>query len=294
MKREESLTVIKHKKTIPLARAEEIALEDIVILAPDPTQEQQTEHEIARFHRLLEEKQQEFSSAQENFKDKQKELISFALEMAKTYRGDFIAEFTKDLGTRGLGKIIENWDGSEKHIRKGQRCFYAKDYENAIKHYQNAVELYGFDIRALDGIGKSYLKINRPKEALEPYELILKHKPDSILAKINKGKILGELGKFREGIEILRDVLMVEKYNVTALVERAEVIRKYAITKLMRWDKEKLLSDALDHAESAIKIEPLCARAWYVQGEIYYSMNRKKDAFRCFAAYERLLGINDG
>lgn len=306
VKLEESLVVVKKKphraikktqlinEAIEVFPIEEIGLEDIVISTSDPTQDEKTQGEIDRFYRQLQEKRREISAVEENLQRKQRELINFALEMAKEYKGEFISEFEAELAQKGMGSMLANWDGSEQYIRDGQTMFYAKNYEAAIQQYKTALEVGGFDIRALKGLGKLYRKINKPKEALGAYDMILKHQPNSILAKINKGLVLRDMKKYMDSLDILREVIQADKYNTIAWTERAETLRQFALTKIRKRNKKKLLNIALEHITTSIELEPLSPKAWFVHGDIYYAMGEMNKAFKCYSSYEKVMVYNNG
>jgi len=70
------------------------------------------------------------------------------------------------------------------HYKLGLIYDFNKDYENAIASYQKAVELNPGHARALNALGRAYMKTGRLSEAREALEAAKKADPNLVEASI--------------------------------------------------------------------------------------------------------------
>jgi tetratricopeptide (TPR) repeat protein len=62
--------------------------------------------------------------------------------------------------------------------RLGKAHFFSDDYEAAIDFFQKALAVGGEIVDIINSIGISYLRMNRPEDALPYFERSLKLSPD--------------------------------------------------------------------------------------------------------------------
>ena len=96
--------------------------------------------------------------------------------------------------------------------------------EEAIDHFQKALQLKPDIAEAHNNLGVVLAKIGKLDEAVEHYQEALQIRPDYAEARINLGNALRTLGKLDEAIEHYQKVLQIKADSIVILNELAWVL----------------------------------------------------------------------
>ena len=92
---------------------------------------------------------------------------------------------------QGLMTIIQNDPGNAgAYAQLGNVYFDAERYQDAIKHYEQAVKLNPRDVNASTDLGVSYYYTNRPDDALRQFAHSLSVDPQHPKTLLNQGIVL--------------------------------------------------------------------------------------------------------
>ena len=139
------------------------------------------------------------------------------------------------------------------------------------------------DAEALLDVGISYIGINRHEQATEALERAARYAEDEGIeqeAWINKGVAHAELEEYDPAIGAYREALRIDDESEHAAV--AETNLAYAL-----WEFGDV-TEALEHAERAVELDPRFGQAWYNRGLLLNERGLSEDALNCFENATRL------
>jgi len=133
------------------------------------------------------------------------------------------------------------------------------------------------DADTLVDVGIEYMRINRFEQATETLERAARFADDDRLAQeawVNKGAAHGNLEEWDAAIGAYQEALDVDDDSEHAAV--AETNLAYAL-----WESGRT-SQALDHAERAVEIDPRFDRGWYNRGFFLLERGLAEEALEAF------------
>jgi DnaJ family protein C protein 3 len=102
----------------------------------------------------------------------------------------------------------------EEYLKKGDDAFIGRKYENAVRHYSDAIDLDPDNYRAFYKRSTVYQLQGKHREALGDLNQVTMLNPDYHLALVARGKLNKELGKFAQAKEDLERVVGLKKSSV--------------------------------------------------------------------------------
>ncbi len=139
------------------------------------------------------------------------------------------------------------------------------------------------DADELIDVGVEYMRINRFEQATETLERAAQFAPDKRIeqeAWVNKGAAHGNLEEWDAAIGAYQEALKIDEESDHAAV--AETNLAYAL-----WESGRT-TQALEHAERAVEIDPRFARGWYNRGFFLLERGLAEDALDAFDNAMRL------
>ncbi len=133
------------------------------------------------------------------------------------------------------------------------------------------------DADTLVDVGVEYMRINRFEQATETLERAARFADDDRLAQeawVNKGAAHGNLEEWDAAIGAYQEALDIDDDSEHAAV--AETNLAYAL-----WESGRT-SQALDHAERAVEIDPRFDRGWYNRGFFLLERGLAEEALEAF------------
>ncbi len=108
----------------------------------------------------------------------------------------------------------------------GDLFFYSKDYENAISHYENALNVHPDNIETIGKAGLSYMFLMNYEKALENIDQYLTKFPDAFFFLYSAGNCNMELRQYDEAITKFEAALEVcnnpqDKKDIESLISKA-------------------------------------------------------------------------
>ena len=91
------------------------------------------------------------------------------------------------------------------------------DYENAIKDYENAIELNKNDYEVFYALGNSQKKLKQYEKAIKSYIESIKLNPGFTSAYNNKGNIYMELKDYKKALSDFKQILLMNPKDRKAL-----------------------------------------------------------------------------
>ena len=119
------------------------------------------------------------------------------------------------------------------------------DFNEALPHFQAAVQLHSSDAIANNALAACYLALGDPSAAVPPLLLAIQNKPDYFSARYNLGNAYASLGKFDEAI-----VQFAEAVRLNSSDSMAEANLGAALA------ESGNLPDAEAHLERALQLDP--------------------------------------
>jgi tetratricopeptide (TPR) repeat protein len=106
-------------------------------------------------------------------------------------------------------------------ILKGNEHIYKKEYSEAIRRYDKAIEIDPNNASEWTNKGAALAKIGKHNGAIEYYDKALQVDPNNVLEWTNKGAALAKIGKHEEAIEYFDKAFFV---NPTRLKKLFQVV----------------------------------------------------------------------
>ena len=97
----------------------------------------------------------------------------------------------------------------EELLNRGNLLIWLKEYDEAIKFFEKAIEIKPDYIDALINKGVVLAKLQRYEKALEVYEKALKINPEDPFAWFNKGVTLGKLKRYEEELKTYENTIKI-------------------------------------------------------------------------------------
>jgi len=223
--------------------------------------------------------------------------------LASTYmkKKDFESAISMYKQLVGQERSMENYG------ELGMACFKAGKHNEAIEAFKNAAEKGELTARFLNGLGQTYLSLEKDEMALSCFEDVLKKDPDNLEGRLQVGIIEYRRKNWAQSEKYLRGVLalnaadvdaryyvaMIEvqksRYDValkqfqellTIVTKDARVYYGIGLTYARRKDSNK----AIESFVKAIELNGAMLDARWELGKIYEAVNSKEMAYREFKA----------
>ncbi|MGQ9722748.1 MAG: tetratricopeptide repeat protein [Candidatus Jordarchaeum sp.] len=137
-------------------------------------------------------------------------------------------------------------------VSKGNSMVDRGEFEEAIKFYDQALEIDPKDVVALANKGTALDQLGKYREAVECFDKVLEINKKDVEALNNKGSSLIRLGKYSEAIKHFNDALAVSPYNFVTHYNKG-----LALGKLGKY------GEAIKSYDESLKIVPDYAIAIY-------------------------------
>ncbi|MBI5324860.1 MAG: tetratricopeptide repeat protein [Ignavibacteriae bacterium] len=177
-------------------------------------------------------------------------------------------ELAQNINERqALGKILS----AEDYYFKGYEYFDKKDYENAIKQWEKAIELKQNYYEAWNNKGVAFDILEKYEEAIKSYDEAIKIKQDFYLAWNNKGSALSKLEKYEEAIKSYDEAIKIKQ-------DYYEAWNNKGVT----FGKLEKYEEAIKSYDEAIKIKQDFYLAWNNKSVALNKLGKYDDARICF------------
>ena len=165
---------------------------------------------------------------------------------------------------------------------RGLALFNLGRYQEALTHYDSALQDQPDDVETLISRGNTLDKLERYEEAIASYDIALKLQPNAYRAWYGRSYALMVLGRYEEAghsgrIAVLTEALSQKPDDLNTLCEQATALNSIG------WFNEALLS-----IEKAIALDPNCEPAWFQKGFALGELGKPGEAI---TAYDKVLEL---
>ena len=150
-------------------------------------------------------------------------------------------------------------------------------HKEAIEAYDSALALGANNGVIWSNKGISLESLGKYEEALECHARAEALSPMLPMVWINKATTLGVLGRDAEAVGCLNRAIELNPYSVAAFVNLAFI-----------YLRDQQFQTAADICQRLLRLDPKCARAWYVLGLAMAGLGSQKEAFMFLQTAEQL------
>ena len=159
----------------------------------------------------------------------------------------------------------------QDYLEKGVTHSRKKQFEDAIKAYNNAIKLDPNNISAYNGKGNAYDDLKMYKEAIKAYNMAIKLDPNNTLAYINKGIALKNQDKHDEALKLYDLAIKINPYDTKAFNCKGNAL-----------DDLKKFREAIKNYDISIKINPNDPAVHINKGISLYHFEKYEEAIKSF------------
>ncbi len=165
----------------------------------------------------------------------------------------------------------------DKHISKAQTFIKRGRVDNAIKEYQNALEVDKKDIRVLQKLGELYSRKNQKDEAI------------SYLSKA--AQYLYKDGFYSKAVALYSQILKIDEDQIEAVKSLGDCYMKLGLNAQAmaqfkkissQYEKEGKLQEALDITQNMLDMDPRNHVLATKLAELYYKLGKKDEGYQSF------------
>jgi tetratricopeptide (TPR) repeat protein len=141
--------------------------------------------------------------------------------------------------------VSRNPDDFAAQYNLGAMLQARSDFNEALPHFQTAVQLRPADPIANNALGGAYLGLGNPSAALAPLLLAVRNKPDYFSARYNLGNAYASLGHFADAIT---------QFSAAADLNPSDSMAEANLGAALA--EAGKLAEAQNHLERALKLDP--------------------------------------
>lgn len=188
--------------------------------------------------------------------------------------------------------MLQIFSGAQYEFDQGLALFNRGSYESAITHFQRATVIDPNFAHAYLYLGRSYLSLNRWREAVPPLRTALRLSPDETQKEVLNflvDALFGvavadfKVGNFESSVDHFREIFELEPKSLRAKNGLARALITYGGDLLSKGDVLKAItaySEGLKLSPNNLDATLGLARAHFRNGDILKSMQAVQDAIR--------------
>ncbi|BDC49790.1 hypothetical protein F183_A21060 [Bryobacterales bacterium F-183] len=174
---------------------------------------------------------------------------------------------------KGLGLTTSVREKSLAHYQRGYNLMRCDFYETALADFNESIQFDPTPGRAYYGLARTYLLIDKPKDALTAIEEALKRKQTPSAARTYQADALLRLGRVDDAARAIRQA-------VDDMPKYAYAYEVWAMINL----KQERLELAVAHAQQAIRLRPNSPLPYRLKAEALDKMGATHEATRVLLA----------
>jgi tetratricopeptide (TPR) repeat protein len=156
---------------------------------------------------------------------------------------------------------------ADDHHRKGYEYRRNGDFQSAIEHYSEAINLDPKHFKAMFNRAFAYDKMGRYQEAVDDYTTALTIEPSNAFAYYNRGISHDRRGRYDLACEDFRKAIRIQPTNLDFLHNLALCLRK-----------QGNIPEAADAYTQCLRVDPNHLKARHSRGLCYEQLNRPQEA----------------
>ncbi len=167
--------------------------------------------------------------------------------------------------------LVHNPQSWLSHYNLGTIFLEQKKYQQALKHMDEAVELYPVLAQAYNNRGILYSHLGEYEKAIEDYSEILRRDPDDVPVYNNRGTAYFKLKQYEQALVDYDTAIQLQPHYPEAYNNRANVHAE-----LEQYDQ------ALQDYQQALQQNPQYAEAYNHRGTVYLTLQQYESALQDF------------
>jgi tetratricopeptide (TPR) repeat protein len=197
-------------------------------------------------------------------------------EFAKKVGGTYLsAEATDQTAlTKGLQQAyagVSALNNALVWVSKGNALIKLDKYDEAIKAFDEALDVAPMSATAWSGKGSALQKLGKDDEAIKAFDKALNLDPMSATAWSGKGFVLQKLGKDDEGVHAYDKAFQLDPASVSATTWSN---KGAAYLNLSKYD------EAIQALDKANELDPEYAPTWCNKGAVYLKLGKYDEAIQ--------------
>ncbi len=206
------------------------------------------------------------------------------IEFKKLFIKAFAAIFLTGVGATASIFIVNsiNSVNAGDLYKKANTLYELQRYQDALKNYQQAIEIKPEYAQAWNGQAKSLYELNSHQEALFAYDKAIEIEPKYQDSWSGRGFVLNKLQRYQEAIYSFDKSLKLEPDAPEVLNAKGK-----ALSNLKRYD------EAIATYDKAVEIKPDYDQALYNKAWVLYNLKRYQDALTTYGQVIRLKPNNE-
>jgi len=165
-----------------------------------------------------------------------------------------------------------------KLIDEGDTQFAVSRYSEALKAYEQALQLNASDASTISKKGGTLVELKQYSEALVAYEQALQFDSNSAVLQSKRGAILFSLKQYDEAVTAYKQAIQLDPRDAILYKKKGDIL-----CSLRRYE------EALEAYEQATQLESSDADACYAKANTFLELKRYDEAL---AAYEQTLQLD--
>jgi tetratricopeptide (TPR) repeat protein len=194
-------------------------------------------------------------------------------------------------------------------VEEGNKYAGARQYDQAVDAYRQAIKLDPNLAAAYHGLGRVYVNMGRATDALGPMRSAIRLEPENAIAHLNLGITLENLRRFEEALTELNEAKRLSPQNATIHNELGNLLNNYlgrtadalvAYQEARRLDPDQpsiqynvglalmLLGKsaaAIAPLQEALRLDPQYRNARYVLSDAYGKLGRYEEAIDSWSKF---------
>ncbi|HEX3282302.1 MAG TPA: tetratricopeptide repeat protein [Pyrinomonadaceae bacterium] len=187
-------------------------------------------------------------------------------------------------------------------VEEGDKYAGARQYDQAVDAYRQAIKLDPNLAAAYHGLGRVYVNMGRATDALVAMRTAIRLEPDNAIAHVNLGITLENLRRFEEALTELNEAKRLSPQNATIHNEIGNLLNNFlgrtadalvAYQEARRLDPDQApiqynvglalmllgkAADAVQPLQEALRLDPQYRNARYVLSDVYGRLGRYEEA----------------
>ncbi|WP_368013606.1 tetratricopeptide repeat protein [Laspinema palackyanum] len=165
---------------------------------------------------------------------------------------------------------IKSVNASELY-HQGHTLYHLSRYEDALKHYENAIEIKADYVEAWKEKGDTLSRLNQNEAAMEAYDRAIQLNPQYLDAWIRRGDVLNRLQRYDGAIASFEKAIEL-------VPESAEAWNGKGNTLL----SSQRYEEAIAAYEQALEFQPESSEAWYARGWAFHQLKDYEAALKSY------------
>ncbi|MFN8311019.1 MAG: tetratricopeptide repeat protein [Chitinophagales bacterium] len=182
-----------------------------------------------------------------------------------------------DLAVKTYDQLEKNYGLEESVVLQKERIYLKQNkFDNAVAEVKKLIDAYPGEVQYLGMLAELYSLNNKKEKASEIYQQILEIEPDNAQALMATADISAAKGDTAARFESMKRIFANPKANIDTKIKMLyPYIQFYEIRK----DKYQ---EAYQLAEILVKTHPDNAKAYSIQGDLYFIDKKETQALECY------------